>query len=151
MHTERPLTPLEAQLRDYAMTFPEAFEDFPWGERVIKVRKKIFVFLGQFDETLRLGVKLPTSGEEALSMPFVAPTGYGLGRSGWVSGNFPPRDTPPTATLQAWIAESYRAVAPATLVRQLDGGAPAAPAKKKPAAPAKKKPAAPAKKKPAPR
>lgn len=122
MHTERPMTPLETLLRDYAMTFPEAFEDFPWGERVIKVRKKIFVFLGQFDESMRIGVKLPESGEEALSMPFVTPTGYGLGKSGWVTGNFPPRDIPPTAALQAWIAESYRAVAPATLVRALDGG-----------------------------
>jgi predicted DNA-binding protein (MmcQ/YjbR family) len=119
MHTERPLTALETQLRDYAMTLPEASEDFPWGERVIKVRKKIFLFLGQSDEATRIGVKLPISGEEALSMPFVAPTGYGLGRSGWVTGHFPPRDIPPAATLMAWIEESYRAVAPATLVRSL--------------------------------
>ena len=33
-------------LREYALAFPEAWEDFPWGDRVVKVGKKIFVFLG---------------------------------------------------------------------------------------------------------
>ncbi len=119
-YIERELTPLEAELRDYALTFPEAVEDFPWGERVFKVRRKIFLFFGQFDEATRVGVKLPTSGEDALAMPFVAPTGYGLGKSGWVTGRFVGRDIPPTATLRAWIAESYRAVAPKRLVATLD-------------------------------
>lgn len=35
-----------AQLRTYALTFPEAYEDYPWGEMVVKVQKKVFVFLG---------------------------------------------------------------------------------------------------------
>ena len=33
-------------LRDYALSFPGATEDFPWGERVAKVKGKVFVFLG---------------------------------------------------------------------------------------------------------
>ena len=37
-------------LRTYALTFPEAHEDFPWGERVVKVRDKVFVFLGRGDD-----------------------------------------------------------------------------------------------------
>ena len=33
------------EFRGMAMSFPEATEDFPWGDRVIKVRKKVFVFM----------------------------------------------------------------------------------------------------------
>jgi predicted DNA-binding protein (MmcQ/YjbR family) len=35
------------RLRDVALGLPEAVEEFPWGDRVVKVRKKIFVFLGE--------------------------------------------------------------------------------------------------------
>ncbi|MBA3709787.1 MAG: hypothetical protein H0W83_13320, partial [Planctomycetes bacterium] len=34
-------------LRAFALAFPGAYEDFPWGERVVKVAKKVFVFLGR--------------------------------------------------------------------------------------------------------
>lgn len=37
---------LEAELRDYALSFPEAGEDHPWGHIAVKVRGKAFVFLG---------------------------------------------------------------------------------------------------------
>ena len=33
-------------LLEYALTLPEAWEDHPWGDSVVKVRKKIFLFLG---------------------------------------------------------------------------------------------------------
>ena len=62
----------ELVLRDYALAFPEAAEEFPWGERVIKVRGKIFVFLGGQDGELRVSVKLPISFEMALTLPFAA-------------------------------------------------------------------------------
>ena len=39
-------------LREFALTLPGAWEDFPWGDTVIKVRKKIFVFLGEGDEVV---------------------------------------------------------------------------------------------------
>ena len=32
-------------LRNAAMTYPEAHEDFPWGEVAIKVSKKVFLFM----------------------------------------------------------------------------------------------------------
>ena len=35
------LTPFEL-LRAYAKAYPEAHEDFPWGESAIKVRGKVF-------------------------------------------------------------------------------------------------------------
>ena len=34
-------------LLEFALSLPEAHEDHPWGETVVKVRKKIFVFLGE--------------------------------------------------------------------------------------------------------
>jgi len=73
---------------------------------------------------LGLSVKLPASGMVALAFPFAQPTGYGLGKSGWVTARFGPKDSIPMPMLRQWIVESYRAIAPKTLVARLDGGAP---------------------------
>ena len=113
-------------LRDFAMGYPEAHEDFPWGERVIKVRNKVFLFLGGKDQDLSLSVKLPSSGLIALGLPFASPTGYGLAKSGWVTARFGPKQKPPIEVLRAWIDESYRAIAPKKLVAALPPTAPAA-------------------------
>jgi hypothetical protein len=89
---------------------------------VVKIRKKVFLFLDgdPRDPALHLSVKLPVSGADVLSLPFAAPTGYGLGKAGWVSFQFQPGEEPPLALLQPWVAESYRAVAPRRLVAQLE-------------------------------
>lgn len=110
-------------LRTFALSLPGAKEDFPWGERVVKVNKKVFAFMGKkddFDEGLGLGVKLPHSGADALKLSFVEPAGYGLGKSGWVAVKLLPGDDLPVELLKKWIEESYRAVAPKKLVAQLD-------------------------------
>jgi predicted DNA-binding protein (MmcQ/YjbR family) len=115
---------VEKQLREIALAYPGAREEFPWGERVVKVGKKVFVFMGTPEGGgLGLSVKLPQSGTMALMFPFATPTGYGLGKSGWVSASFEAGEAPPLALLRAWIDESYRAVAPKTMVARL----PAAP------------------------
>jgi predicted DNA-binding protein (MmcQ/YjbR family) len=113
----------ETALRAYALAFPEATEEFPWGDRVIKVRGKIFVFLGIAGKDLHVGVKLPVSAEMALTLPFTQPSGYGLGRAGWITATFRGRDKPPLGLLCGWIAQSYRAVAPKKLARLLDTAA----------------------------
>ena len=114
-------------LRRFALRYPEAKEDFPWGDRTVKVRGKIFVFLGQGDGTLNLTVKLPQSSDAALGLPFTSPTRYRLGRSGWVSARFPEGREVPLDMFYDWIDESYRAVAPARLVRTLTSGRAASP------------------------
>lgn len=117
----RPADP-SSTLRAFALKLPGAHEDFPWGERVAKVGAKVFVFLGKPLEKggLSLAMKLPVSSGDALDLPFTAPTGYGLGKSGWVTATFAPGEEPPVEILTAWIEESYRAVAPKKLVAELD-------------------------------
>jgi len=112
----------ETLLRQYALSFPEAWEDFPWGESVFKVRKKVFVFAGKPEGSkgFHLAVKLPQSGREVLLSPFAEPTGYGLGKSGWVSLVFENPKSAPMPLIKQWVEESYRAVAPKTLIKQLD-------------------------------
>lgn len=111
---------LADQLLTLALGYPEAWEDHPWGDTVAKVRKKIFVFVGVHDEHLGLTVKLPESAELALSFPWAERTGYGLGKAGWVTARFPIGTDAPVDLLEEWIDESYRAVAPKTLVARLD-------------------------------
>jgi predicted DNA-binding protein (MmcQ/YjbR family) len=119
----KPTRDAAETLRDYALTLPEAYEDHPWGEIVIKVNKKIFVFFGlaeELDKRLQIGVKLPQSSEFALMHPFVKPSGYNLGKHGWVTVTPPPDGEQPVELLKEWIEESYRTVAPKRLVAQLE-------------------------------
>src|SRR5262245_41386059 len=111
--------PPETVLRDFAMSFPDATEDFPWGERAIKVKGKVFLFLSRHDGDLHLSVKLPTSSGEALKLPYVRPTAYGLGKHGWVSATFEQAAAVPLDTLRDWIEESFRAVAPKAVLAKL--------------------------------
>jgi predicted DNA-binding protein (MmcQ/YjbR family) len=110
------------RILEFALGLPGAYEDHPWDEDVAKVNNKVFVFLGGVDSPEpAMSVKLRDSLDQALSVPGAAPTGYGLGRAGWVTVPF--RDTtPPLAVLKDWVEESYRVVAPKRLVDQLDEG-----------------------------
>lgn len=115
------LADVAADLLRYALAFPEAWEDHPWGENVVKVRKKVFVFFGvPAQGRFGMSVKLPFSMMEALEEEWTEPTGYGLGKAGWVSAGFVEGDEVPVERMKEWIEESYRAVAPKTLVKRLD-------------------------------
>ena len=118
---KKTLESLELELRNHAMAYPEATEDFPWGHRAIKVKKKAFVFLGGESSPgeLSMSVKLPQSRDMAADLPFAEPTGYGLGKSGWVTARFKKVADVPMDLLRAWIGESYRAIAPKKLVKGL--------------------------------
>ena len=118
---KKTLESIELALRDYAMTFPEAVEESPWGHRAIKVKKKMFVILGGEKDVkeLSMSVKLPASRDMAVDLPFAEPTGYGMGKSGWVTARFTKPGDVPMGLLRAWIDESYRAIAPKKLVKTL--------------------------------
>jgi predicted DNA-binding protein (MmcQ/YjbR family) len=108
----------ERQLRAFAGSFPETREEFPWGESAFKVRGKVFLFLYASGEGLKLSTKLPRSNEAARTMPFAEETGYGLGRSGWITSSFGPKEKPPMHVLKAWIEESFQAIAPKSLAAE---------------------------------
>lgn len=126
---------LGESLRRFGLALPGAHEDHPWGELVLKAKKKVFVFLGRPGEALRFSVKLPRSGERLLDQDWAEPTGYGLGKSGWVTVTVDGGNPLSEAELCALIEESYRAVAPKTLLAELDqhGAAHARPKKARPA------------------
>lgn len=112
---------LRDRLEAFALSLPEAWADSPWGDSVVKVAKKIFVFLGDPAEP-RITVKLPDTREHALSLPGASLPGYGLGYHGWVTVPLGGLDGDDAEVLFDFVEESYRAVAPKRLVKQLDAG-----------------------------
>lgn len=102
------------ELRAYGLSLPEAVEDHPWGHSALKVRGKTFCWLDGQDK-LSATVKLPVSRDFAAMFDWTEPTGYGLGRSGWVTARFAADAEPDLYLLKRWMAESYRAVAPKKL------------------------------------
>lgn len=106
-------------LLDYALSLPEAYEDHPWGESVAKVNKKVFAFFGVGSPAKSLSVKLGDNADIALALPCATPTGYGLGKSGWVSIDLAHKSCPPSEILREWIKESFCNVAPKKLVKAL--------------------------------
>ena len=109
---------LDEQARAFAAGLPEAWEDHPWGETVYKVGKKVFVFFGSGEtgSGLHLTAKLRDGHEEAVTFAWVEPSGYGLGKAGWITANVP--DDAPLDLVLGWILESYRIVAPKRLAAQ---------------------------------
>lgn len=109
------------ELRAWGMTLPGAHGKSPWpGHDDLAVRDKTFAYLSAEGEPFSVSFKLPYTGHDALQLPFASPTGYGLGKSGWVSLTPPEGDIPPLDQLKEWVEESYRAQAPRKLVKELD-------------------------------
>lgn len=106
----------------FALSLPDAWEDHPWGETVTKVGKKVFAFFGVEGGLGAFGlcVKLPESADDVLELENAEPAGYGLGKSGWVVVRFQEGDDVPLEDVRGWIVESYRAVAPKTLLKQME-------------------------------
>jgi predicted DNA-binding protein (MmcQ/YjbR family) len=102
-------------LRLFGLGLPEAVEEAPWGHCALKVRGKTFLFLDEAEAELSLSVKLPVSRDFALVFDFAEPTGYGLGRSGWITARFREEEAPDLDLMKRWIAESYRTIAPKKL------------------------------------
>ena len=110
-----------ATVATFALSLPEAWADQPWGDPVVKVGKKIFVFISSSASTdPAITVKVPGSREHALSFPGSFPTGYGLGKHGWVTISVEQVPKPERDVLLDFVEESYRAVASKTLAKLLD-------------------------------
>jgi len=93
------------------------------GEVTFRVRKKVFVFAGI--DAGGIGVKLPKEEAEALCAadPRCTPSGYGLGRHGWVSvdlSGLDPAHDAGWAEIDELVETSWRQNAPKTLVKSYD-------------------------------
>lgn len=112
----------EQRLIRYALNFPEATLEHPWGHDAVKVRGKMFATFGGKagnPKEFSMSVKLPVSSEMALTLSWVEPTGYGLGKSGWVTARVKSGSDFDIETMTGWIIQSYRAVAPRALGKTL--------------------------------
>jgi predicted DNA-binding protein (MmcQ/YjbR family) len=114
MAARNNLKKAKSVLHKHALGYPETIEDFPWGHSAFKVKGKVFLFTYLCEDKgfLSLSVKLPVSGMMALTLPFVSPTQYGLGKSGWVTARFYVKDKIPLDMVKEWVDESFRAIAP---------------------------------------
>jgi predicted DNA-binding protein (MmcQ/YjbR family) len=122
----QPIDPIH-RLRSFGLTYPGAHTKSPWpGHLDLAVEGKTFAFLSADGEPFSISCKLPHSSEAALLLPFVSPTAYGMGKSGWVTAKLDEGQSPPLDVFEGWIDESYRAVAPKTLLRKLTAAAPRA-------------------------
>jgi predicted DNA-binding protein (MmcQ/YjbR family) len=152
-----PTDAVVQELRAFGLAYPGAHTKSPWpGHLDLAVNDKTFAYLSIEGEPFGISCKLPQSSTAALMLPFVKPTGYGLGKSGWVSASFADGQMPDVEMLKEWIDESYRAQAPKTLVKKLDAARSAdgplkAPATKSPGSKRKKRAAAAPKKPPSKR
>mgnify|MGYP000326957141 CR=1 FL=1 len=110
------------ELRAFGLAYPGAHEKSPWPNHAdLAVKDKTFAYLPVLGRPFSLSCKLPDSAAEALALPFCEPTGYGLGKWGWVTAK-PPAAELDLDLLRDWIDESYRAQAPKKLLRELDEG-----------------------------
>lgn len=110
-------------LRSFALGFPAAFEDFPWGLAAIKVATgskwpPVFLWLGSRDAGVHeVYVKLTESYDAAVALVGAVPTRMsGVGQFGRLTIALPVQDLD---LVFDWVDESYRNVAPKRLVAQL--------------------------------
>ena len=105
-------------IRKHAMSYPETTEEFPWGESAFKVKGKTFVFMRDDEDGTSFSVKLAASRAAALKLAGSEPTHYGMGAKGWVT--ILPTARSSMKQLEAFIDESFRAVAPKRVLAALD-------------------------------
>ena len=118
----------EKKLIAFALNCPDAVLQHPWGHDAVKVRGKMFAACGgaESPKAFSMTVKLPVASEMALTLAWAEPTGYGLGKSGWVTARLAAGSDVDLDTMKGWIDQSYRAVAPKALVKPLAAIAPKA-------------------------
>jgi len=115
----------EAELTAYGLTFPETSVGRGWNvTRALYMRKKMFAVFGEKGEALdalTMIMKLPISAEMAEHLPFVRPARGWYKQHNWITAHFGPEDDilSEMQTLKGWLKQSYIAVAPKTLGRQL--------------------------------
>ena len=108
------------ELRSLALSFPEAYEDEPWGHPVFKVGdNRMFASMSEQDGVLQLTVKLtPEEREMAQLQPYVS-TARWVGRYGWITAQVTDADSLGCAL--EWLRESYWLKCPEHLRAAVEG------------------------------
>jgi predicted DNA-binding protein (MmcQ/YjbR family) len=103
-----------SRFRALALSFPEAYEDEPWGFPVFKVAaNKMFAWMSEQAGSLEVTLKLTAEEREvAHLLPHVRTARY-VGRYGWVTATVTDEET--LAAALEWLRESYFLNAPAAL------------------------------------
>lgn len=111
---------LAARIRELALSFPEAYEDAPWGGPVFKVAdNRLFALMDVESDRVRLTVKLTQEEREvAHLLPYVHEAAY-VGRYGWITADVADEETLDAAL--EWLRESYWLKAPARLRPAVEG------------------------------
>ena len=106
---------IERRITELALSFPEAYEDRPWGDfPVFKVgQNKVFGWAIVRDGAVDVTVKLTLEEREiAHLLPYVRIASH-VGRYGWITATIEDDDALETAL--EWLRESYYLKAPATV------------------------------------
>jgi predicted DNA-binding protein (MmcQ/YjbR family) len=108
------------RIRRLALSWPETYEDAPWGHPVFKVAdNRMFATLSEAGGAVRMSVKLtPEEREVAMELPYVERAAY-VGRYGWVTVTIADEEACEAAL--EWLRESYWLRAPARLRGAVEG------------------------------
>lgn len=106
------------RIRALALSFPETYEDEPWGHPVFKVADNRMFAAISSASPVQLTVKLTAEEREiAMLLPFVSVARY-VGRYGWITAEVTDADSLDAAL--EWVRESYWLKAPAHLRKAVE-------------------------------
>jgi predicted DNA-binding protein (MmcQ/YjbR family) len=112
---------IERRITELALSFPQAYEDRPWGDfPVFKVgQNKVFGWAIVRDGAVDVTVKLTQEEREiAHLLPYVRIASH-VGRYGWITANVTDQESLDNAL--EWLRESYWLKCPAELKAAVEG------------------------------
>jgi predicted DNA-binding protein (MmcQ/YjbR family) len=115
------LAAIEEQIRELALSFPESYEDRPWGDfPVFKVgENKVFGWAVTEADAVSVTVKLtPEEREMAHLLPYVKTASH-VGRYGWITAAVTDEESLESAL--EWLRESYWLKCPSELRAAVEG------------------------------
>lgn len=105
------VTDFAEQLRVFAMAFPDAREEYPFGAETTVYKAangKMFALCGETEAGIDVSLKLtPEKGEEALTLPFVRPAPY-MARHAWITARV--ANATEFEMLLQWVQRSHELV-----------------------------------------